>query len=289
MGSESKPDNPLAPFAKLGPSIYIQEPTESADDNKNAPPYAPTIVLAFWMNAPARALAKYVIEYRRLAPRARIIFIRSSSHDFLVRFTKRAQHARVAPAVAALRASAAPVFVHMFSNGGVFAAVNVLEAYRAATGQPLRVSAMVFDSAPGVATLPAAVKAMAFVLPRARVLRVLGKVVLWVVFALGEMLRRMLRVPHAVHVARRAINDRGLVRGVGEGEGGKPRRCYVYSDVDELVHWRDVERHAGDAEAKGWVVQREKFLGSPHVAHMKADPERYWGVVSRYLMLPGVE
>ncbi|KAL5365219.1 hypothetical protein BJX96DRAFT_179645 [Aspergillus floccosus] len=289
MGSESKPDNPLAPFAKLGHSIYIQEPTDTTADEQNAPQYPQTIVLAFWMNAPPRALAKYVVEYRRLAPRARIIFIRSSSNDFLVRFTKRAQHARVAPAVAALRAGTAPVFLHMFSNGGVFSAINLLEAYRTATGRPLRVSAMVFDSAPGVATLSAAVKAMAFVLPRARVLHVLSKIALWIVFALGEMVRKMLCVPHAVHVARRAINDRGLVCGVGDGEKVAPRRCYVYSDADELVHWRDVERHSDDAEAKGWVVQREKFLGSPHVAHMKTDPERYWGIVRAYLMLPGVE
>ncbi|KAL4890527.1 hypothetical protein BDV59DRAFT_184132 [Aspergillus ambiguus] len=290
MGSST--ESPLAPFAKLGHSVYIQEPQISAADDQNAGRYPKTILLAFWMNAPPRALAKYVVEYRRLAPSARIIFIRSSSNDFLIRFTKRAQQARVTPAVEALRASQSPdepVFVHMFSNGGVFSTISLLEAYRRATGQPLRVSSMVFDSAPGIATLSAAIKAMAFVLPRTRILHFLSKMALWIVFSLGELLRRMVRMPHAVHVARRAINDRRLIRVMGEGEKNTPRRCYVYSDSDELVHWKDVERHADDAESKGWLVHREKFLGSPHVAHMKTDPDRYWSLVARYLTLPGAE
>lgn len=296
MATDLRKDSPLAAFVKLGPSVYLQEPLSTPDNANNAAKYPQTIFLAFWMNAPPRALAKYVTEYRRLAPFARIIFVRSSSSDFLVRSAEKEQQARVAPAVEALRASGRPdepVFLHMFSNGGVFTTTNLLEAYRKTTGYPLRVSSMIFDSAPGIATIPAAVRAIAFVLPQTRLLHFLCKLGVWIAFTLGEMLRRLLRRPHAVHVARKAINDRALVRGPEDRDGEKddratvpPRRCYVYSDADDLVHWRDVERHATAAESAGWAVQREKFLGSAHVAHMKADPERYWGIVTRYLMLP---
>ncbi|KAF9886605.1 hypothetical protein FE257_011245 [Aspergillus nanangensis] len=290
MASTPKTDHPLAPFARLGPSIYLQEP-QSPDDDKNAGNHPKTIILAFWMNAPARALAKYVVEYRRLAPSARIIFIRSSSHDFLLRFTRRQHQARLAPAIEAVRASITPeepVFVHMFSNGGVFSTINLLEGYLNATGQRLRVSSLVFDSAPGFATVTAGVKAMAFVLPRARILHFLSKMFLWLLFAFGEFVRRIIRTPDAVSIAREAINDKRLVCGP-EGGDSAPTRCYVYSDADELVLWEDVEKHASEAESKGWVVRREKFLGSPHVAHMKSDPERYWKIVTDHLEWPESE
>ena len=310
----ASPSHPLAHFTKLSSSIYLQEPqvlppTDDAptEDQNGAPK---TIILAFWMNAPARALAKYVAEYRRLAPTARIIFILSSSNDFMLRFTQWAQEARLAPAVKALLASSSspsekggntdnPVYIHMFSNGGVFTTIHLLAAYRKASGgTPLRVSSTVIDSAPGEATVTAAVKALSFSLPRAWVLYFFGRFLLRVFFTVGFLMRRVSGAPDAVKVARRAINSARLVRGPvasssssSSSPGGLntlPRRCYIYSDVDELVDWRDVERHADDAEAKGWKVRREKFLGTDHVAHMKVDPERYWGVVREYLFTEGV-
>ena len=70
-----------------------------------------------------------------------------------------------------------------------------------------------------------------------------------------------------------------------KGSRGRPgrrlevRRTYVYGPGDLLVDWRDVEAHADEAAAKGFCVRRERFEGSAHVAHARADPERYWRVV----------
>ncbi|KAI9372141.1 hypothetical protein BJX61DRAFT_459321 [Aspergillus egyptiacus] len=282
--------NYLAPFTKLSSSVYLQEPDPSAADTGD---YPQTIVIAFWMNAFSRSLVKYVAEYRRLAPRARIIFIRTSSTEFMLRPTKGAQYARLAPAVAALRAVPAdsPVFFHMFSNGGVFAVTHLLEAYQMATGHPLRVSSMVIDSAPGMATLSAAIKAFSYVLPKRWILRLLAKALLYAyltsVYVIGHAVGRLLGVRDAVSVARQVINDKRIMR--GPGKALCPRRCYIYSDTDELVDYRDVEKHAADAESKGFLVRREKFLGSEHVAHMRADPRRYWTTVKRYLKAPESE
>jgi hypothetical protein len=93
--------------------------------------------------------------------------------------------------------------------------------------------------------------------------------------------RKLLRVPDPVTVARAAINDRSLVQAANPK--GVLSRCYMYSDADELVNWRDVESHADASEARGWVVRRELFKGAPHVSHMKVEPERYWGIVREYL------
>lgn len=59
-------------------------------------------------------------------------------------------------------------------------------------------------------------------------------------------------------------------------------RTYVYSKLDELVDWRDVEAHADDAKQKGFKnIRREEFAGTGHVAHARGreNEERYWGVV----------
>ena len=61
---------------------------------------------------------------------------------------------------------------------------------------------------------------------------------------------------------------------------GELKRGYIYSEADQMVDWRVVEEHARDAEAKGFVVRREKFEESGHVAHMRVGGGvRYWGIV----------
>ncbi|RDW70764.1 TMEM53 family protein [Aspergillus mulundensis] len=287
MTASPKKADDMASFTKLSSCIYIQEPDVPADDSGD---YPRTIVIAFWMNAATRSLVKYVAGYRKLAPRARIIFIRTSSTEFILRPTKRAQYARLAPAVEALQTLPAdsPVFIHMFSNGGVFAVTYLLEAYQKATGYPLRVSSTVIDSAPGTATISASFKAFSYALPKTWILNILSKIFLWTYlasfFVLGKTVGTLFGIRDAISVARQSINDIKMMR--GSDKAARPRRCYIYSDADELVDWKDVETHASDAEAKGFVVRREKYAGSEHVAHMRADPERYWDTVTLYLNDP---
>ncbi|KAL4907457.1 hypothetical protein BDW74DRAFT_124587 [Aspergillus multicolor] len=288
MAASHKKADDMASFSKLSPCIYIQEPDNSADDSGD---YPRTIVIAFWMNAGTRSLVKYIAGYRKLAPRARIIFIRTSSTEFILRPTKRSQHARLAPAVEALQTLPAdsPIFIHMFSNGGVFAVTHLLEAYQKATGHPLCVSSTVIDSAPGTATLSGSFRAFSYALPKTWILNFLSKILLWTYlasfFVLSKAVGKIFGIRDAISVARQTINDGKMMR--GSNKAGRPRRCYIYSDADELVDWKDVETHASDAEVKGFVVRREKYAGSEHVAHMRADPERYWDTVKLYLNDPG--
>lgn len=269
----------LASFTKLGPSVYMQDPASLTDSQDR-----PLIFIAFWMNAPPRALAKYVIEYRRLAPSARIVFIRSSSSDFFWHATARAQTARVAPAVEAIRAVATldnPVFMHLFSNGGLSSTTHLLQAYNKEVGKPLPISSMIIDSAPGTATVTAAMKAFSFALPKMWILRLISRSFLWLSLVLVKLIHAITRSPDPVALAREVINDVSLIQAVNAD--GIPARCYIYSDADELVDARDVEQHASESEACGWLVRRERFQGTPHVGHMKAAPERYWGIVTEYL------
>jgi hypothetical protein len=271
--------NPLAPFVKLGPSVYLQDPANVTDGDDR-----PLIFIAFWMNAPPRALAKYAVEYRRLVPTVRIVFIRSSSNDFFVRATEGAQQAGVTPAVDAISSFATPenpVFIHLFSNGGLSKTTHLLKAYKAATGTPLPFSSMIVDSAPGTASLHSAVRAFSFALPRMWILRLLGKSFLWLSLIMIKVIQAITRAPDVISRARKVINDPSLVQAVNAK--GVPTRCYIYSDADDLVDYHDVELHASESEAAGWLVRRELFRGSPHVGHMRAEPDRYWGIVKEYL------
>jgi hypothetical protein len=56
---------------------------------------------------------------------------------------------------------------------------------------------------------------------------------------------------------------------------------YIYSDTDQIVASKFVEEHAVEAELLGYKVDREKFLGSSHNAHLLMDQDRYWNAVQR--------
>jgi hypothetical protein len=142
-------------------------------------------------------------------------------------------------------------------------------------------SAMILDSAPGNPSLRAGLKAFSFALPQMWILRLLGKSLLFAFLVLFKLIHSFSIFPDPISLARKLINDTSLVRAANPG--GTLSRCYIYSDTDDLVDLRDVESHAANTEAEGWTVRRELFKNSPHVGHMRAEPDRYWGIVKEYL------
>ena len=56
-------------------------------------------------------------------------------------------------------------------------------------------------------------------------------------------------------------------------------RVYVYSRVDEIVKFEDVEEHADIAESKGWDVTRVHFNNSAHCGHVREDEAKYWATI----------
>lgn len=56
-------------------------------------------------------------------------------------------------------------------------------------------------------------------------------------------------------------------------------RAYIYSATDPLVPAAAVEAHADAAKKLGLDVTVEKYDSTPHVNHVRLDPERYWNVV----------
>ncbi|PGH17702.1 hypothetical protein AJ80_04710 [Polytolypa hystricis UAMH7299] len=287
MASPTEPLSALSRFTKLSRSTYLLSPPSSQS------PSSPrvTIILLFWMNASPRHISKYLFTYLTLHPHARILYILTSSADFLHKGSSRAQRQRVSHAVSVLRAAAkeieeegaGEIHIHVFSNGGCMTLQYLAAGYADVTGgEAVPAKSLIFDSAPGKADrgrMSSSYKAFAYGFPRFWLARWASSVVivLWILVMFVSV--NVLGLESPVERMRRAINDRNLV--------GGERRCYIYSETDELIKAGDVEEHARDARERGnGVVEMERFEGTAHVAHMRGDPERYWAIVRR---VQGVE
>jgi hypothetical protein len=231
-----------------------------------------TIVVLAWMGARLRHVSKYTSVYSNLYPNARILLITTSWADFLYRPNSTQQH-RLAAAVATLYVDTnEKLLVHVFSNGGSKQLNNLNAAFRNETGRTLPIQALVLDSAPGRATFWLSVWTTLLTLPRQWYLRLPLFVLSVMIVGTIWLASQLTGAGDVVEQVRQDLNDTRLM-----AHGA--RRCYIYSDADESVKAKDVEDHVDEARRKGWVASTEKFLGSPHVGHMRFDSARYWKIV----------
>ncbi len=56
-------------------------------------------------------------------------------------------------------------------------------------------------------------------------------------------------------------------------------RLYLYSDTDRMIARHAVEEHIALAKTAGLNTHVVLFHGSPHVAHARTHPEKYWEAV----------
>ncbi|MCJ1253898.1 hypothetical protein MMC24_001712 [Lignoscripta atroalba] len=268
--------DPLGSLTRLGPSVYLRDPSLSTSSANNSVRGRRTIILCTWMGATSRNIATYVAGYVRLDPTARIILIRNSIPNMVYRAAS-VQQRDLRPVVEAICAEPdRPLLVHLFSNAGAQQTCVLAAAYRAATGRLLPVQAMIFDSTPGQVTFSNIKAVMAYELPREWYWRLPGLAAVYVLLFVYWMVARIIGRLDIVSRSRNDLNDVRLIEKDAE-------RCYIYAEADELVSWQDVEEHCDDAEARGWRTTREKFEGSAHVRHVKVDPERYWNIPRRLL------
>ncbi|KAL2019757.1 hypothetical protein VTK56DRAFT_9201 [Thermocarpiscus australiensis] len=304
--------SPLSFMTKLSPSVYVYRPTAPSPapstpsfSSSSSKPAPRLILLVAWMGAREQHIAKYLLQYQALYPTAPILLVRSEPWHFL---RPRSAGRELAPAVPVIRdvfpdlddgpslssssadkdkasettTTATPqLLIHAWSNGGAASLHTLRRALGSGSGsgtRPLLLPpyTLLLDSAPGQFHYGASVAAFA---------AGLSGPVLWLLLPLLHALTASYWLRHEVWgrggtgplaVVAAALNEEALA---GRRGGREVRRTYVYSEGDRLVDWRDVEGHAGEAERKGFVVRRERFEGSAHVAHARADGERYWRVV----------
>ncbi|GAA6007562.1 hypothetical protein JCM10207_006387 [Rhodosporidiobolus poonsookiae] len=289
---------------QLSHAVYYAEPAAAAATSAAgaASSAAPELILvASWMGAQIRHVEKYLQSYSSMYPSASILLVRSMESDFYSlrdRLTP-----ALFPAVELLQAHAAragpptdavgpksTVLVHAFSNGGCMSlkALNELLRKSASSSRPSVTSkdpllpgntaitsiparAIVFDSCPGHSTLSNTLEAFTAGI-KSRFVKYPAMAFFAVFFFVHKLVDKIRgQLPLLVRLST-YLNSPSFPA---------VPRLYLYSDADKLVPSSDVEAHAAAAEKQGIVVRREKFEGTPHVAHARKEGERYWGAVRR--------
>lgn len=163
--------------------------------------------------------------------------------------------------------------MHLFSNGGSLAYVDICTLFKA-QGERFEVKCVVLDSAPGQPGAKEAWEAMSIGFPRGA---------LWyptaalagTAIGVAWSVKWLFKAKSMVDETYDALNDLGLI-------GGNAGRLYVYSMADRLVGSKDVERHMKEAKEQGVLVWGLREEMTPHVQHLLLDGERYWAKVEEF-------
>ena len=149
----------------------------------------------------------------------------------------------------------------------------LLSNYLSATGQKFPIHAKILDSCPGRGNFRRSYLALSAPFDRQPFyLRLPSSAAVVLVLCLYWLLGTFLRNENPIETVRQALNDKRTVR--------ESKRVYIYSDMDPMVHWQEVEDHAEDAGNKGFVVELQRFVGSGHAANVRVGGgERYWQIV----------
>nr|OQO31339.1 hypothetical protein B0A51_02113 [Rachicladosporium sp. CCFEE 5018] len=272
----AKPTPPFPDFISLEDGIsYLQQPSPASPQDPVS-----LIVLCTWMSAPHRPISKYIAPYRTLYPSADILVVETPAQDAIITSLS-ARRRILQPAVDVIAKYAetdepSHTILHAFSNGGGACGV-LLASMLAPARQPNAWKAVILDSCPGTFEYSTFITAVSMSLPRAGLLSYIG---LAAVHLLACVVLIDINVFGGDLIGRVRITSND-----GKVFTKATPRLYLYSDGDDLVSWRDVEKHAEDAKAKGYErVEMKKFEGSKHCAHAMTFGEDYWELVEKLIM-----
>jgi len=242
------------------------------------------IIITSWTGALPKHIAKYTLSYNQLYPGVPLMVITTTIWDLAIHTTE-TKIRDIAPAAKYLLTSPVPksrILLHAFSEGGAHKAVCLARAYLLETKDPnirIPIRAFIFDSTPGTPRYASNVAAFKRSLPRNPAARALGVpvgasvlAVTWVMFIVFVGYENNL-ISHT----RRALNDEALWVDVR-----KAPRTYLFSERDDLINWRDVEKHGVEsAEKLGVRSLLVRFRMSGHCGHARGNEGVYWGAVRR--------
>ncbi|OBT60785.1 hypothetical protein VE03_09968 [Pseudogymnoascus sp. 23342-1-I1] len=262
-------------FTKLGPAIWLREPSPSPPPS--ASPAPSLIILCTWVGAQPRHITKYTTSYLHRYPTTTLLVLESGLADMTYR-TDTTQQTRLLPARHVLQAHLQPppttgggIVLHAFSNGGAQSATQLLAA------TPPRLHALILDSTPSSVHYTRSLAAILVPLAKSPLLKLLALPFIHLLLCVIFLCDRVLGFENVVARARRRLNSSAFV-------GLEVPRLYLYSDADEMVGAEDVETHAEEARRAGYGgVEMLRFEGSGHCAHALRYGERYWEGVAGVL------
>ena len=282
----------LSFMQKLSPRVYLLRPS-SDNMTTTSRTNDPALIIVFgWMNAGGGPIAKYVRQYQALFPTSPLLLVGCTFAGMTIPWLG-LREARIAATTARtildqdrdqernrsdVDAPARPrLLIHAFSNAGSTMLYHLYTAF-AATSSPdipentiLPSHVTVFDSTPAPFAYQTLMQGILDAAPSAAA-RVAVMPIAYLYVALVWLVVTVLRVPdHIGDLGPRAHNDPARVR--------EALRVYIYGPVDRITPAAAVDKHADEAEARGFRVWREVFEGSGHVAHARKDADRYWRIV----------
>ncbi|KAK3990782.1 hypothetical protein QBC44DRAFT_288354 [Cladorrhinum sp. PSN332] len=277
----TSPTNPLSSLTKISPCAYVYTPSQKNPSSSNSTD-PKLVILSTWMSARPAHILKYLTPYQQLYPTSPILLLRSEPRHFLIPYGAPRE---LSPAITYFKSifpstptssssssSKPQLLIHCWSNGGSL----LLSLLRRSVIPSLPRYTIVYDSTPGQFRYWPGYWAFT---------ASLSGLTYYLIAPLMHLTVSFFYVWHVVvgrgktgPLAKLAASHNDF-----ENLGGKEvGRTYIYGKGDRLVHWRDVEVHADDAESKGFGrVRREEFEGTGHVAHARGvgNEERYWRVV----------
>ncbi|KAF5354407.1 hypothetical protein D9758_010743 [Tetrapyrgos nigripes] len=279
-----------AEFVSIGKDIYLRPVDKAASITANSS--GPEVILVFgWMGAKLPHIHKYTKKYEQLYPAATQILIRSEPSYFMsFPWTRRALLRPVVKTLQALgHVPSSPqsklmpqprILVHSFSNGGslqMLALGQLLQSQGVTPElyQNAKVSsALIIDSCPGGESLSSAIKVFAQFFPNP-LLRLPITAIMVFLYAIRVIRTGFFGTVPMFTRLKNALVEPSILPWFDENTP----RLYVYSRTDELVPFDEVSAHVVRARGAGQNVREEVFDRSPHVAHARTDPVRYWSVV----------
>lgn len=282
--SSSTQHTALPGFTLIAPTIWERQPTGSWSQTFSSDEPPSLIIVLPWTGAHGRHVEKYTEAYNVLFPSTPILCITTTTKDICLRSSARKQQ-RLLPAVKRIQQHmmhkgggghpAPKILLHAFSEGGSNKAAELADAYHRATGTILPCAALCLDSTPGHPRFLRLCNALRKSLPPIPILNVTGLFFGSAVLGCIWVLSKCIQGPNndVISRTRRRLQD------AERWDGGAPR-CYLYSRADELIAWKDVREHLGEAVRAGVPVMDVCFEGSAHCRHAAKDAERYWGAIA---------
>ncbi|RAH59265.1 DNA repair protein [Aspergillus piperis CBS 112811] len=266
-------------FPSIGKNIYYYEPDLiDTPIPENANTHPSLIILCSWYGgATPRRVAKYTSGYRQRYPRTSILLINTSFRDYVAR-SLHSIDGNLTPAKNTITKTLqstpdARILLHVFSNGGCN---TVTQLARAMKSEPVNFKSalklIIFDCCPGDSSFDRLYAAGAVALPTAQPGRAIGTAVLYSTAKVGYALQSM-KAMRSIDDYRADLNDAEIF--------GEARRLYLYSRIDEMIPWKDVEGHMIEASRRGYSVTGVSFEDGKHCGLVMGDERRYWDAVER--------
>lgn len=262
------PKEPLVGFNKLAEGQHLYTPPDSLS-NVDVPfagrpsVHPGLIIYCAWMFAAPRHIAKYIVQYHLLYPKARILLIQNNLSN-MSWLPNSMQMRRLQPSVAAIkdfletgvsegqsesgRRQGPVILVHAFSNGGGHSLVQLAQAYRESFGpaespslpHEIPISALILDSCPGKATFIGGFNAAMSFIPAKNTLQRAVAAPFILALLTGMMVMHLLGVSeYATIKTWECLNDKTgpfLLSNGGESYGGNSNTGRATEEQEELRH-----------------------------------------------------